>query len=274
MARQYRAVRSQSLRLPAQAGWPPRIRHADTAGHRFRSSPDWLMVLHRTEASARDCMTAATPQFRPLVSLHLPKTAGTSFGLALAEHFGAAFWPDYDFPAMQVPRIRRELGTIAAGWRLRAQMPQSVRCVHGHFLPLKYRIALGRHADFAVWLREPVDRLLSHYHFWRRDYAGADPAQPLRNRMIAEGWSQERFCLRRHCRTLRRGPAPLRDPVPGAGNACRGHEPGQSRWPRALPDQSGFAPAHRASSCLGRAAVPPGPGAALAHGLMGRHAIG
>ena len=75
-------------------------------------------------------------------------------------------------------------------------MPAEATCIHGHFLALKYRIALGaRPALWITWLRDPVQRLASHYAFWRRDYDGRDPAQPLRNRMVGEDWSFERFAL-------------------------------------------------------------------------------
>jgi hypothetical protein len=68
--------------------------------------------------------------------------------------------------------------------------------VHGHFLPLKYRLALrGHQVDYVTWLRDPVDRLLSHFHYWKRTPEVASPAQPLRYRFVREDWSLERFCL-------------------------------------------------------------------------------
>ena len=64
-----------------------------------------------------------------------------------------------------------------AGWALRGTLPDEVACIHGHFLPVKYRIALARRpAHYVTWLRDPVERIASHYAFWRRDYDGSDPA--------------------------------------------------------------------------------------------------
>src|SRR5690606_10563302 len=40
---------------------------------------------------------------------------------------------------------------------------------------------------------------------WRRDYAGDDPAQPLRNRVLREEWSFERFALGPEMRDVYRG---------------------------------------------------------------------
>ena len=131
-----------------------------------------------------------------LVSLHLPKTAGTSFAASLAAAFGDGFRADYGDLPMQTPRWARRLAAARAGLALRDQLPAHVSCVHGHFLPFKYRIALGRRrVQYVTWLRDPVERVVSHYHFWRRDYDGSDPAQPLRNRMLHEQWSLERFAL-------------------------------------------------------------------------------
>lgn len=145
-------------------------------------------------------MTTPAPM---LVSLHLPKTAGTSLRYAMRAQYGTRLLEDYDAPPMQLPRGRRELSAIAAGVSPKRWLADDVVAIHGHFLPVKYRIALrGRHARYATWLRDPVERVQSHYHYWCRDYAGDDPAQPLRNRMVQERWSLERFCLGPEMRNL------------------------------------------------------------------------
>ena len=130
-----------------------------------------------------------------LVSLHLPKTAGTSFRIALRQHFGDALREDYAAPPMQAPRGQREWQALRGVAHARRSL-RGARAVHGHFLPVRYRLAtFGRPVHYLTWLRDPVERVVSHYHYWRRDYAGEDPAQPLRNRMLREAWSLERFCL-------------------------------------------------------------------------------
>lgn len=131
-----------------------------------------------------------------LVSLHLPKTAGTSFAEALRASAGDGYRSDYADLPMQHGAFRRRRDAVRGGLALRGRLPAGVTCVHGHFLALKYRIAVaGRPARFITWMRDPVERLASHYAFWRRDYDGRDPAQPLRNRMLREDWSLERFAL-------------------------------------------------------------------------------
>lgn len=140
---------------------------------------------------------------RPLiVSLHLPKTAGTSFAEALRHAFGEDCRIEYVDQPMQLARWRRRWNALAGAMPARRGL-SSVACVHGHFLPLKYRLAAyPRPVRHLTWLRDPVERLASHYHYWKRDYPGDDPAQPLRNRMLAEDWSFERFALGPEMRDL------------------------------------------------------------------------
>jgi hypothetical protein len=42
-------------------------------------------------------------------------------------------------------------------------------------------------------MRDPVERLASHYHFWK-SYDQPDPTHPLWRRFLEEQWSFERFC--------------------------------------------------------------------------------
>ena len=132
-----------------------------------------------------------------LVSVHMPKTAGTSFRGSLEECFGAAFRHDYqDYPLAHLPEARRRQAR-AWGEAARAQDFAGVGCVHGHFLPVKY-LKLADHlpCTFVTWLREPVARLVSHYHYWQRAY---DPGSPLvstlHRRVVEEGWTLQQFCL-------------------------------------------------------------------------------
>lgn len=141
-----------------------------------------------------------------LVSLHLPKTAGTSFADTLQRRFGDRLLKDYADMPMHMPRGTREAqALLSVPARRRALSSGNVEAVHGHFLPAAYRWATaGRPVRFIAWLRDPLQRVVSHYHFWRRDYDGLDPRQPLRNRMLREDWSLERFCLGPEMRDLYR----------------------------------------------------------------------
>jgi hypothetical protein len=140
-----------------------------------------------------------------LVSLHMAKTAGTSFAAALRAHYGEGLVEDYGMLPINRPRGRREWDALRAGFAARRGWPAQIRAIHGHFLPVMYRIAFhGRMVDYVTWLRDPVERLVSNYHYWRRQAHGATPEQPLRYRMACEGWSLERFCLGPEFRNLYR----------------------------------------------------------------------
>lgn len=139
-----------------------------------------------------------------LVSVHLPKTAGTSFLNILEQHYGKRLWRDYaDRPLHSGRRsVRARAFTQGVKAGLFSGALKDVDCIHGHFLPLKYRfLARRRSLGFITWLRDPVERLASHYHYWLRSY---DPAQAgrLHRRVVEEGWDLERFCMSEELRNI------------------------------------------------------------------------
>ncbi|HEX5756903.1 MAG TPA: hypothetical protein VFY12_11200 [Arenimonas sp.] len=105
-----------------------------------------------------------------LIVPHIPKTAGTSLRLALVEAFGSGLMADYgDRPLQHGPWLRRLRAGLAAVHSLQRRGPD---CIYGHFLPLKY-VGL-RHARFALWVRDPVQRVVSRYHHYLRASAAGD----------------------------------------------------------------------------------------------------
>jgi len=132
-----------------------------------------------------------------IVSLHLPKTAGTSFGVALDEHFMGGLKKDYaDYPLNQMPRERNR-HAVASCLAANVADYKDIRCIHGHFLPIKYLLLADlRPCVFVTWLREPISRLVSHYHYWFDAYDPESPdTRPLHRRVVEERWSLEKFCL-------------------------------------------------------------------------------
>lgn len=130
-----------------------------------------------------------------LISLHLPKTAGTSFRAALREHFGERYRDDYADGGLTRPACEREPAAQADAARLACDGLGEAACVHGHFLPAKYLPLAGRaELVFVTWMRDPVTRLFSHYRYWQRSY---DPehSAPHHRKVIEEGWTLEQFCL-------------------------------------------------------------------------------
>ena len=132
------------------------------------------------------------PCKKMLVSLHLPKTAGSSFLLALEEVFSDKIVRDFGDIPINTPALKRNAHALKMLAINSAMQCRNIECVHGHFLPLKYLFC--RDAKFVTWLRDPIERLGSHYYYWARNY---DPssAPALHKRVIEEQWSLERFCL-------------------------------------------------------------------------------
>lgn len=139
-----------------------------------------------------------------IISLHMPKTAGNSFLDALKVRFGPHLKQDYndmiriqEYLAGQIPA---EL--VSEDLIVDENEFDKLNCVHGHFLAKKYAHYLVRNqAMFVTWLRDPVERLVSHYNFFVRSY---DPltAGPLFTRIIEESWTLEMFCFSEEFRNL------------------------------------------------------------------------
>ena len=130
-----------------------------------------------------------------IISLHLPKTAGTSFGRSLSEHFKDSLLRDYGDGGISRPAYDRNRSALIASKKNAVKGLRKVSCVHGHFLPLKYLLlATKQELTFVTWMRHPIKRMISHYNFWQRNY---DPrkARPHRKQVIEEQWTLEQFCL-------------------------------------------------------------------------------
>jgi hypothetical protein len=96
-----------------------------------------------------------------LVSVHVPKSAGFSFRDHLTHLFGKkrVIWdynhtdrPDYK-PEPPTPYLLAQLRT------------NKTTVIHGHFFLSRYRHIPG--LQRAMWFRDPVERLLSHYYYWQ-----------------------------------------------------------------------------------------------------------
>lgn len=133
-----------------------------------------------------------------LISLHIPKTAGTSFSEFLMAHFTDRLLMDYKHLPEHISlfRIRAVTGYHCVINAFRKY--SNIKCIHGHFLAAKYLSV--RRAKFITWMRDPVERLASHYHYWKRTCT--PESLPLHRRVVEENWSFERFCLGPEIRNL------------------------------------------------------------------------
>jgi hypothetical protein len=118
-----------------------------------------------------------------LVSVHVPKTGGVTFGEILRRSLGGRVAFDYRrppwMPTVHSSRKRKAINAIVNSIpdRLyhRATMCQlngklmlrGARVVHGHFRADRFD---GRYPDlrYCIWLRDPADLAASWYHFGRK----------------------------------------------------------------------------------------------------------
>jgi hypothetical protein len=89
-----------------------------------------------------------------IVSIHVPKCAGTSFRHVLDRMYGNRIW--YNYGAIFCREQARE-GVV----------PPGTEIIHGHFLGDSFD-GLYPQRQLLTWVREPVERVVSNYfHFLR-----------------------------------------------------------------------------------------------------------
>jgi hypothetical protein len=128
----------------------------------------------------------------------MAKCGGLSFKNTLVDIFGKDLQLDYMKKLFRIPARPRNLHAQSVSLiRTVVGLPRA-KCVYGHFLPLKYlRTTASARLKFPdtfymTFVREPVDRACSHYHYWKRN---PDRKSKLCRQMINENWSFEKFVL-------------------------------------------------------------------------------
>lgn len=102
-----------------------------------------------------------------LISVHLPKCAGVSFRQALERIYSPeAIYYDYDdHPSDPASPMNIDPDGFLKRHH-REPSPELIgkKVVHGHFYVRKYELLKG--CARIVFIRHPVERLISHYYFW------------------------------------------------------------------------------------------------------------
>ena len=135
-------------------------------------------------------------QQRSVLFLHMPKCAGSSMKSVFQSIYGANFKEDYD-SFFKIPRPER-YKAIATATTISKRENSGIigGMTYGHFFPIKYLANLSsnqrKNIILATFLRDPLDRLASHYAFWTR----MNQSQHyLWKKMRQENWSFTRFAL-------------------------------------------------------------------------------
>jgi hypothetical protein len=114
-----------------------------------------------------------------VLSVHVPKTVGTAFRGVLESVYRAdrvhMVYPKW---INQRPTEVLEETWIADSLTLCRRTAGAPRAVHGHYLLTCYAETFPRAARIA-WLRDPVDRIVSHYYWWRDPIHLGPSASPL-----------------------------------------------------------------------------------------------
>jgi hypothetical protein len=95
-----------------------------------------------------------------IVSLHIPKTAGTSFRTILKDKIGDSRVVRLDIHNKNDIRLNEKAFT-------KDKLRNKIKVVHGHFkfADIKELFDLNPSVRYVTWLRDPVDRVLSHYYY-------------------------------------------------------------------------------------------------------------
>jgi hypothetical protein len=107
-----------------------------------------------------------------IISVHFPKTAGSSLKAAWTQAFGKERVLELytDNPADTRSAIHLDPEYFV---RRPVEVPAGIDVVHGHFSPRRYSHL--EDVTFVTFLRHPIDNLLSIYAFWKTFPRCGDP---------------------------------------------------------------------------------------------------
>ncbi|MCB0704754.1 MAG: sulfotransferase family 2 domain-containing protein [Saprospiraceae bacterium] len=99
-----------------------------------------------------------------LVSIHIPKTAGTSFRGVLKEVYG-----EQEVIRLDIGLIKQELRINEVVFS-KNKLSKNIRVAHGHFSPalLKAHFEIAPEVPFITWLRDPIERVISNYFYLQK----------------------------------------------------------------------------------------------------------
>ncbi len=132
-----------------------------------------------------------------LISVHIPKTGGTTFRTLLELHFQDRILLDYSDRPMRNGNLIRNVNALKNILKTR-NINNKYDCVHGHFLPIKYRSLSKK--SLVIWFRDPIERVISRYYHWKRNFNPND--FQFKQHIKEPNISIEDFCRIKHYQNL------------------------------------------------------------------------
>lgn len=105
-----------------------------------------------------------------IISIHMPKTAGTTFAALLSGAFGERLLLDYgDWVGFNSPEaLAHRRWRYQQARSRRGELTQAYDVIHGHFIADKYR-DLFAVTEFVTFLRDPYQQAISNYEYIARN---------------------------------------------------------------------------------------------------------
>lgn len=105
-----------------------------------------------------------------IISVHLPKSAGTSLAAGLEKTFGERLHVDNtDDP---VNPLSQRVQNPKIYFNRARKVDENIACLHGHFHPGQFDL---NDVFLLTVLRHPIDNILSIYYFWKSSPPHGNP---------------------------------------------------------------------------------------------------
>lgn len=113
-----------------------------------------------------------------IIAIHIPKTAGLTLLHYLRQHFNV--YEDNKLVEVEIAKLNKEwkrpslIEAISERSRIIA-MTSDYNCIAGHFYAKKYKFYPN--AKFITFVRDPLERMMSNYFFWKKVYEAGNPGK-------------------------------------------------------------------------------------------------
>lgn len=106
-----------------------------------------------------------------IISIHIPKTAGTSFGYMLIDLYKDSYGKHYpqprkkNIPSFLHSKLYNKYDNTP-NILSKQDLTKNLKCVHGHMTYDKYKSDFNfKNVKLITWVRNPIERLISLYYF-------------------------------------------------------------------------------------------------------------